>query len=116
MTDHAYINNCCSYFEEACRAAWEKAGISSPHWQQTQERMNRELKALREDVCVRDVEDALRTVEKLVVQKEEEEIRAIRGIGQYRLVPSLRVFLVRQKFKTSAFTCTFLYKNDFWYE
>ena len=91
------IFSCFSYFKEASRAAWEKAGLKGRHWQQAYKRMNREIKAIQDEVSFRNVEDAVSTVHKLVFQKEDEERKAPRGIEQYRLMPSLRRFFVMKK-------------------
>jgi hypothetical protein len=82
------------YFTKASRWAWESAGLTGPHWQQAQERMNRQLKSLRDKLSHINVLDSIDTVQRMIEDKEKEELRALQGIGQYRLVPSMRRFQV----------------------
>jgi hypothetical protein len=77
------------YKREGCRIVTDKMGITVA-WQQGQERKNRDLKAMRVKSTSRSVVDVMKEVRSIVRLQEEEELCAIQGKGQYRLVRSLR--------------------------
>lgn len=77
------------YKSEASKWVKEAAGLNEA-WQQAAERANRELKSERLQKHHRTVSDLVSELQRLVQEQEEEEKKALRGIGQYRLTSALQ--------------------------
>ena len=95
------------FFKEGSRAAWQQAGLNESHWQQGHERINRDIKAMRDKTSHLQLEDGYAMVRRLIDEKELEEDRAMQGEGDFRLSESMKKFYV-----SSGGTYIFIYNQN----
>lgn len=71
----------------------EDAGVNIA-WQQAQERKNRDLKVYQNQKSHRSVSDVIQEFKTAIDEQRQQEIRALFGEGEYRLIPRLKHLLL----------------------